>query len=91
MDGITQHSRPPHEQTITEDDATDPLSLDHLQIICWVDITSMKMDRHGGMEWKLVIPPEFVDRGFQLRGLAGFPLSADFQRWKVVEPEDDDE
>lgn len=83
-------SRPPQVQSLSLDDAQAPKDIESLQVICHVDVTSIKFDRHGSLNITLVIPSEFAELGLNMRFLAGFPLSADFQKWRVlVESEDE--
>jgi hypothetical protein len=82
-------NRPAHDQRLTLLDRVPPRKVDGVQFIAHVDSTSLKFDRHGGLEVRLIIPKEFVELGLDVRFLEGVPLSVDVQRWKAVpaEPE----
>jgi hypothetical protein len=82
-------NRPAHDQRLTLLDRQPPRKVDGVQFIAHVDSTSLKFDRHGGLEVRLIIPKEFVELGLDVRFLEGVPLSVDVQRWKAVPAEPD--
>lgn len=76
--------RSPHKQSLTLLDRQRPKQVDAVQFIAHIDTTSIKFDRHGGLQITLVIPPEFAELGLDVRFMAGIPLSVDVQKWVVA-------